>query len=341
MPRKVFQEPKPKMVNHVALVVDRSGSMGPLARKVVQVFNEKIAELRKNSAESGQETLVTLVTFASQVHVAYRALPVDLVQGLTGYLPNGQTALIDGVLEAARELESHAWGAVGDHAFLVEVLTDGEENYSMKSTFEAQREIGRLTREGNWTFAFSVPRGSRRYIVEHFGAEAGNIQEWDQTEVGLERAMAASAVGTQNFYAARAAGVRSVNNYFTTDASKVTASKLRKKSSDVTSQFIKKTVEFETRIDSFCEAKFGGIYIPGAGRAFYQLMKKEKIQANKEVLLLDKTTKHLYDNGRELLGLPDFEVKVEPGNHANYDIFVQSTSPNRKLVRGTTVYYRK
>jgi hypothetical protein len=35
------------------------------------------------------------------------------------------------------------------------------------------------------------------------------------------------------------------------------------------------------------------------------------------------------------------EVKVAPGNHANYNLFVLSTSTNRKLVRGTLFLYEK
>jgi hypothetical protein len=33
-------------------------------------------------------------------------------------------------------------------------------------------------------------------------------------------------------------------------------------------------------------------------------------------------------------------VKVKPGNHLNYSIFVESTSNNRKLVRGSTLLYQ-
>lgn len=36
---------------------------------------------------------------------------------------------------------------------------------------------------------------------------------------------------------------------------------------------------------------------------------------------------------------PSFDAQVKPGNHANFDIFVQSTSFNRKLVRGTKLLY--
>jgi hypothetical protein len=53
---------------------------------------------------------------------------------------------------------------------------------------------------------------------------------------------------------------------------------------------------------------------------------------------MEKGSKAIYGGNaaRSLIGLPyGAEAKVEPGNHANYDIFVQSTSTNRKLVRGT------
>jgi len=41
-----------------------------------------------------------------------------------------------------------------------------------------------------------------------------------------------------------------------------------------------------------------------------------------------------------LLGLPEVgSVAVNPGDHGNFNIFVQSTSVNRKLVAGTKALY--
>jgi hypothetical protein len=77
------------------------------------------------------------------------------------------------------------------------------------------------------------------------------------------------------------------------------------------------------------------------GAAFYQLSKREKVQGNKQIAVAE------LDNGRmtgkvftgpaarQLLGLPDTEVTVKPGHNDRYQIFVQSTSVNRKLVTGT------
>lgn len=42
-----------------------------------------------------------------------------------------------------------------------------------------------------------------------------------------------------------------------------------------------------------------------------------------------------------MLGLPDFEVKVNPASYGQYDIFVQSTSVNRKLIKGTKLLVLK
>ncbi len=80
------------------------------------------------------------------------------------------------------------------------------------------------------------------------------------------------------------------------------------------------------------------------GCAFYELTKREQIQAHKNVLIREKNkrTAPIYGGkeARTLLGLPEHgDVKVTPGNHMNYSIFVQSTSRNRKLCRGTVCLY--
>ena len=96
------------------------------------------------------------------------------------------------------------------------------------------------------------------------------------------------------------------------------------------------TVHREAPISEFV-SHYRGSYTKG--EAFYQLSKKETIQSGKQVMVRDKTTGEFY-GGREargLLGIPDYEIRVAPTDHPKYDIFVQSTSSNRKLVPGTEV----
>jgi len=72
-------------------------------------------------------------------------------------------------------------------------------------------------------------------------------------------------------------------------------------------------------------------------------MKPEnEVQDHKQIAIRDKKTGVIYSgvNARQMLGLPYHgTVKVVPGNHGAYDIFIQSTSVNRKLVKGTQVLY--
>jgi len=79
------------------------------------------------------------------------------------------------------------------------------------------------------------------------------------------------------------------------------------------------------------------------GSAFYQLIKTEaRVQPNKLILIRDRTTGKVFagDNARDMLGLSKIQnVRLHPGDHGNYDIFIQSMSHNRLLPRGSGVLY--
>jgi hypothetical protein len=82
-------------------------------------------------------------------------------------------------------------------------------------------------------------------------------------------------------------------------------------------------------------------YLKGA--AFYQLTKSEnRITETKLVVVRDRATGKIYggQQARTMVGLPRFgNARLHPGDHKNYDIFIQSESVNRKLVKGTGVIY--
>jgi len=79
------------------------------------------------------------------------------------------------------------------------------------------------------------------------------------------------------------------------------------------------------------------------GRAYYQLTKTEEVQASKDMVILDKNTNALYggQEARSLLGCPTgISFKIKPAIHSHqYDIFIKSTSVNRKLINGTKLLY--
>lgn len=78
------------------------------------------------------------------------------------------------------------------------------------------------------------------------------------------------------------------------------------------------------------------------GRGFYQFTKRETIQPYKEIVLMDKASGDMFtgDKARSLLGLTSSENEdISPKNFDKYNVFVQSTSYNRKLMAGTKFLY--
>ena len=75
------------------------------------------------------------------------------------------------------------------------------------------------------------------------------------------------------------------------------------------------------------------------GSVFYELLKKEEVNAKKEIVIVNKTDGKKYSgqNARDLLGLPYQAINVAPGDFGEWRIFVQSTSVNRKIPQGTNV----
>lgn len=78
------------------------------------------------------------------------------------------------------------------------------------------------------------------------------------------------------------------------------------------------------------------------GRGFYQFTKSVKVQSHKEVILREKATGDMYTGpqARKMAGIPEGrEVTVSPEGLGGYDCFIQSTSSNRKLLKGTYFLY--
>lgn len=78
------------------------------------------------------------------------------------------------------------------------------------------------------------------------------------------------------------------------------------------------------------------------GRGFYQFTKAETIQDYKEIILREKASGDMFTGARarELLDLPESgTVRMKPKSLEKYEVFVQSTSVNRKIKGGTKFLY--
>lgn len=341
----VVQKNNAKKITRIVLVIDHSGSMSFCEREVPTQIRKQFEAIKQN--EEGLVT-VSLTDFGDYTNTVFaNYTPEQALNYNYNYHLYGMTALTDSVMNAIAVLEKTETtdnNITDDWGYLVIVLTDGGENASSTPARILAEKIQEKHMTGHWTFAFMVPTGHTDTIVRYYGALKENITEWGATKQEYERVSGQTQSASVNYLQQRSVGQTAVQAFYRTDLSSFdpNVSKLLQ----VTSQFKPYKVEKECDITSFYQEKTKLPYNKDDGRAFYQLTKKELIQPNKEILVRDKTTKVIYGGDvRKALKMADgtsgVQMKVEPGNHANYDIFVQSKSPNRKLVRGTEVLVRK
>lgn len=320
----------------IAIAMDASGSMAPFEQKAFDVLVEQDANIKKLEENSSRVTNKRYYAFS---HSA-REISTRLVR--SEYRASGGTALYDALDKIITDLEPN--DVLGeDRSFLVVFVTDGQESGAswLATSTSIRNRIEAKQARGNWTFVVLGPFGSKS-IFKSLGVPEGNIEEWDSTQPQEYQRMSADTVAsTQSYSTLRASGVGQTRSFFTPNLSKVDLSDARRVLSDVTAQYKRVAVSREGRIDVFAAYHTGKDYVPGT--VFYPLTKTEKVRPGIELLLRDKTSREVFGGDvRKVLGLSaSGEVRVEPGNHANWDIFIQSQSDNRLLVRGSHVLIKQ
>lgn len=337
-------------INHVALVLDASSSMSHLSGKVIEVADQQISYLARRSEELDQETRVTVYVFADKVQCVIYDKDVLRMPSLKQmYRVGGMTSLLAATLKSQRELAQTAQ-LYGDHSFLTFVLTDGQENASHRCPDAPTRDprelvqaVARMveTQEDNWTLAVLVPDQMGKREAMQCGFPKNNIAIWDATSTqGLEEAGQVIQQATEKFMVGRTKGIRGSRAVFSTGAETVNKDTIKAAGLIPAnpSEYQLIPVAREAAIRDWV-VESGHNYRTGC--AFYQLSKSEKIQARKQIAVLEKKTDRVYTGpeARAVLGLPDAEVRIKPDHNDDFTIFVQSTSVNRKLVPNTRLLF--
>lgn len=315
------------IINHVVLVLDASLSMRNHTRALIKVADEQVKTLARRSQELDQETRVSIYTFNDHVQcLVYDKDVLRLPSIASLYSANGNTALIDATLKAMVDLEQTAT-LYGDHAFLLFVLTDGEENRSRQSSSVLSQHLQRLP--DNWSVGALVPNLMGQHEAKRFGFPASSVAIWDTTSSeGLVEVGRTITRATESFMTDRARGVRGSRSLFSTGVDAVNPQTVAGLTPLTPGSYWLKQADRDYRMDELTSVN---------GRGFYRLQKREDIQGHKRIAIRDKKTGTVYmdANARDVLGLPKMTVKVTPDHNPLYDIFVQSTAPNRKIPRGS------
>jgi hypothetical protein len=324
------------LVNHVAFILDGSGSMGGLRNELIKMVDAEIAYQAQRSKELGQETRITVYVFGDETQCIIHDCDVLRLPSIgEHYQIRGMTALIDATLQGLDDL-AHIWEGYCDHAFLIYVLTDGMENRSHKSSLALVNRLEGLPE--NWTVAALVPDQRAVFEAKRFGFPGQNVSVWDATSArGVQEAVGVTMrQATEGFMTGRASGIRSSKNLFATGAEAVNDATIRAAGLAPLAQnaYFLIPVPEDAPIREFVQ-NCGHTY--RIGRAFYQLSKTETIQGQKAVAVLKKKTNEVFTGpgARDLIGLGHENRRAKPDFNPEYEIFVQSTSVNRKLITGT------
>ena len=324
------------ITNRFYLLLDASTSMNKIREQTITAFNNIAEGIKKNAKKRGQKTFVTLQTFSTFVHKPLMFnVPADQLQPLMWeqYCPDGWTAMWDAETEAIRNCDQFD-KKNADVSFVIICVTDGEPNQNKFATLESFKRLMNARGE-NWSFVFQVPKDKKLKFHLEFGIPLGNIKEWEQTDEGTQEMSDTTNDGITQYFDDRAKGARGTKTFF----SQVDPN-AKEQLENLAGKYRVLTVDDQSRISSFVEDMMGS-YTPGS--TFYQLMKPETVEEGRGVLLMEKGKRTVYGGpqARGLIGLPNTTVRVKPGNHDNYDVFIQSRSHTRILSRGTRVLVAK
>jgi uncharacterized protein YegL len=173
-----------------AIVLDASGSMQRVQSATISGVNEWLDD-QKRDTSSLMDAM--LVLFSSHVQGNLTIVPIATMAPLTpeSYQPRGNTALLDAMGMAIRQLESH-----DADAYLVLVVTDGEENASHEFSAPQIRELVMAKeRTGVWAFTFLGANIDAWAQAQSLGFQSRNVANYAATPERVQATFTAASVG--------------------------------------------------------------------------------------------------------------------------------------------------
>ena len=328
---------------YLGIIRDHSGSMASKANAACQDFNEQIQKTVESAQATGLNVLVSVIECGVNSGDAWNResankwdavlTPVDKVEKLWVYKAIGNTPLYDAIGMMIEHF--NLMPDIKDAQVLIEIMSDGEENASRRYARSTISELIRAkNREDNWTIA---ARSNSAQGFVQIGIPQENVFIWDGlTSQSLHATTAVATEARTTYMASVAAGTMRKTEKFYTDMSKVSSAQIASSMTDISKNVRVFTTTGVEEIKPFVE-RMTGSYVKGT--AYYQLTKTEDtVQDYKNIIIVDKTTGAAYagKDARSLLNLPTVgNCKIVPGNHGNFEIYIQSTSINRKLPAST------
>ena len=176
---------------HIAVVLDRSGSMASIASDIVGGFNQYLREQQKREAPAR----MTLVQFDGEdpFEVLIDGRDLQDVAELTAdsYQPRGNTPLLDAVgrmiLRVDADITSRAGKGLPAEDQVVVIVTDGLENASREFTRPGVFELIEQRRAAGWVFVFLGADQNAYEEGTGIGVADANAARWDKSGAGVQK----------------------------------------------------------------------------------------------------------------------------------------------------------
>ena len=165
---------------YVTLILDETGSMQSCKAAAIAGFNQYVATLRREPAE----TRFTLTLFNSgKTEVRYRAVSVSAVQDLDveTYRPRDTTPLYDAI---GRTLTAARQEAPADAKKLCVILTDGLENASQEYTRKQVFDLIKECEQAGWVFLYLGADHDVWAAGESLGIAGDNTVSFCKSDIG-------------------------------------------------------------------------------------------------------------------------------------------------------------
>ncbi len=187
-------------LTEIVFILDRSGSMQSMVEPAISGFNRL---LREQQQVPGQARF-TLVLFDDHYELPFHSVPIAEVVELdtTTFVPRGSTALLDAIGRTIDDLGkklSITPAADRPHQVILAILTDGEENASIRYSWEdVAKRIRHQTKKYQWQFLFLGANQDAIATAGRMSIQAGNTanfamtgQSYDASKGALSRKMSA------------------------------------------------------------------------------------------------------------------------------------------------------
>jgi uncharacterized protein YegL len=182
--------PMQHRVAHVAIVLDRSGSMESCRDETIEGFNEYAQQIRATAAKEELQVRLTLTVFNGEIRMPLFEQPLTRLHRMTRkyYVPDGSTAMLDAVGHTIDRLEREGTN-IAEASVLVCIISDGHENASHDYSYaDIAKRIGRLTATERWTFTYLGANQDLSHVSEQLNIPFANTTVYSATRAGTSDA---------------------------------------------------------------------------------------------------------------------------------------------------------